>query len=198
MSGLSRTPGKRVGANNPPRVRIPLSPPDKISNPVAALPRTPGIAPAKNGQRPPKRVIRFPASAPMRDSRGCRLTDASSCLGHSSALPPSSSPPAPKAPRPGRTTTSRRCRRRNGSDTSSPVTASQSRAHTKTQKLCAVQVAAPSIGVGGSDMHGAGYPPGRQPRGFESRSRATAAMKSSIVMPAPFALALTAALRRRD
>jgi hypothetical protein len=27
MSGLSRTPGKRVGANNPPRVRIPLSPP---------------------------------------------------------------------------------------------------------------------------------------------------------------------------
>jgi endonuclease III len=27
MSGLSRTPGKRVGANYPPRVRIPLSPP---------------------------------------------------------------------------------------------------------------------------------------------------------------------------
>ncbi len=27
MSGLSRTPGKRVGANNPPRVRIPPSPP---------------------------------------------------------------------------------------------------------------------------------------------------------------------------
>ena len=27
MSGLSRTPGKRVRANNPPRVRIPLSPP---------------------------------------------------------------------------------------------------------------------------------------------------------------------------
>ena len=27
MSGLSRTPGKRVGAKNPPRVRIPLPPP---------------------------------------------------------------------------------------------------------------------------------------------------------------------------
>ena len=27
MSGLSRTPGKRVGANHPPRVRIPPSPP---------------------------------------------------------------------------------------------------------------------------------------------------------------------------
>ena len=27
MSGLSRTPGKRVGVNSPPRVRIPLSPP---------------------------------------------------------------------------------------------------------------------------------------------------------------------------
>ena len=31
MSGLSRTPGKRVGANNPPRVRIPPSPPNKKS-----------------------------------------------------------------------------------------------------------------------------------------------------------------------
>src|SRR5882672_11406320 len=28
MSGLSRTPGKRVGVNSPPRVRIPLSPPE--------------------------------------------------------------------------------------------------------------------------------------------------------------------------
>ena len=27
MSGLSRTPGKRVRVNSPPRVRIPLSPP---------------------------------------------------------------------------------------------------------------------------------------------------------------------------
>jgi hypothetical protein len=27
MSGLSRTPGKRVGVHSPPRVRIPLSPP---------------------------------------------------------------------------------------------------------------------------------------------------------------------------
>ena len=27
MSGLSRTPGKRVGVNSPPRVRILLSPP---------------------------------------------------------------------------------------------------------------------------------------------------------------------------
>ena len=27
MSGLSRTPGKRVGVNSPPRVRIPLPPP---------------------------------------------------------------------------------------------------------------------------------------------------------------------------
>ncbi len=30
MSGLSRTPGKRVGANNPPRVRIPPSPPKDV------------------------------------------------------------------------------------------------------------------------------------------------------------------------
>jgi hypothetical protein len=29
MSGLSRTPGKRVGVHSPPRVRIPLSPPIK-------------------------------------------------------------------------------------------------------------------------------------------------------------------------
>ena len=28
MSGLSRTPGKRVWVNSPPRVRIPPSPPD--------------------------------------------------------------------------------------------------------------------------------------------------------------------------
>jgi hypothetical protein len=28
MSGLSRTPGKRVGVHSPPRVRIPLSPPN--------------------------------------------------------------------------------------------------------------------------------------------------------------------------
>ena len=28
MSGLSRTPGKRVGVNSPPRVRIPLPPPE--------------------------------------------------------------------------------------------------------------------------------------------------------------------------
>ncbi len=27
MSGLSRTPGKRVWVNSPPRVRIPLAPP---------------------------------------------------------------------------------------------------------------------------------------------------------------------------
>ena len=31
MSGLSRTPGKRVGVNSPPRVRIPLSPPPSPS-----------------------------------------------------------------------------------------------------------------------------------------------------------------------
>ena len=29
MSGLSRTPGKRVRVNSPPRVRIPPSPPEK-------------------------------------------------------------------------------------------------------------------------------------------------------------------------
>ncbi len=29
MSGLSRTPGKRVRVNSPPRVRIPLSPPNQ-------------------------------------------------------------------------------------------------------------------------------------------------------------------------
>ena len=31
MSGLSRTPGKRVRVNSPPRVRIPPSPPFKLS-----------------------------------------------------------------------------------------------------------------------------------------------------------------------
>jgi hypothetical protein len=31
MSGLSRTPGKRVGVNSPPRVRIPLPPPETRS-----------------------------------------------------------------------------------------------------------------------------------------------------------------------
>jgi hypothetical protein len=31
MSGLSRTPGKRVRVNSPPRVRIPPSPPIKAS-----------------------------------------------------------------------------------------------------------------------------------------------------------------------
>ncbi len=30
MSGLSRTPGKRVWVNSPPRVRIPLPPPDYL------------------------------------------------------------------------------------------------------------------------------------------------------------------------
>ena len=30
MSGLSRTPGKRVRVNSPPRVRIPPSPPFKL------------------------------------------------------------------------------------------------------------------------------------------------------------------------
>ena len=30
MSGLSRTPGKRVWVNSPPRVRIPLAPPKPI------------------------------------------------------------------------------------------------------------------------------------------------------------------------
>lgn len=29
MSGLSRTPGKRVWVNSPPRVRIPPSPPNR-------------------------------------------------------------------------------------------------------------------------------------------------------------------------
>jgi hypothetical protein len=29
MSGLSRTPGKRVWVNSPPRVRIPPAPPNK-------------------------------------------------------------------------------------------------------------------------------------------------------------------------
>ena len=29
MSGLSRTPGKRVWVNSPPRVRIPLPPPER-------------------------------------------------------------------------------------------------------------------------------------------------------------------------
>ena len=32
MSGLSRTPGKRVWDNIPPRVRIPLSPPELKEN----------------------------------------------------------------------------------------------------------------------------------------------------------------------
>jgi hypothetical protein len=32
MSGLSRTPGKRVGVNSPPRVRIPLPPPARPMN----------------------------------------------------------------------------------------------------------------------------------------------------------------------
>ena len=31
MSGLSRTPGKRVRVNSPPRVRIPPSPPVKLN-----------------------------------------------------------------------------------------------------------------------------------------------------------------------
>ena len=32
MSGLSRTPGKRVGVNSPPRVRIPLPPPGQCQS----------------------------------------------------------------------------------------------------------------------------------------------------------------------
>lgn len=32
MSGLSRTPGKRVWVNSPPRVRIPPSPPEQGSH----------------------------------------------------------------------------------------------------------------------------------------------------------------------
>ena len=38
MSGLSRTPGKRVWVNSPPRVRIPPSPPIFVEKaPVMAL-----------------------------------------------------------------------------------------------------------------------------------------------------------------
>src|SRR4051794_35139770 len=33
MSGLSRTPGKRVRVNSPPRVRIPPSPPENAKGP---------------------------------------------------------------------------------------------------------------------------------------------------------------------
>ena len=36
MSGLSRTPGKRVWVNSPPRVRIPLAPPKPIKNAPSA------------------------------------------------------------------------------------------------------------------------------------------------------------------
>src|SRR5262249_26946320 len=36
MSGLSRTPGKRVWVNSPPRVRIPPSPPAEHRNPPMA------------------------------------------------------------------------------------------------------------------------------------------------------------------
>ena len=36
MSGLSRTPGKRVRVNSPPRVRIPPSPPNGIAAPCEA------------------------------------------------------------------------------------------------------------------------------------------------------------------
>lgn len=44
MSGLSRTPGKRVGVYSPPRVRIPLPPPG--AHP--AFPRVPsGVADAR-------------------------------------------------------------------------------------------------------------------------------------------------------
>jgi hypothetical protein len=40
MSGLSRTPGKRVGAKHPPRVRIPPSPPKdpRAATPITQLP----------------------------------------------------------------------------------------------------------------------------------------------------------------
>ena len=37
MSGLSRTPGKRVWVNSPPRVRIPLAPPPINFKPNHAL-----------------------------------------------------------------------------------------------------------------------------------------------------------------
>jgi RimJ/RimL family protein N-acetyltransferase len=38
MSGLSRTPGKRVGVNSPPRVRIPLPPPGRRKHMHAYVP----------------------------------------------------------------------------------------------------------------------------------------------------------------
>ncbi len=38
MSGLSRTPGKRVWVNSPPRVRIPLSPPLAQKNNTMIVP----------------------------------------------------------------------------------------------------------------------------------------------------------------
>lgn len=37
MSGLSRTPGKRVWVNSPPRVRIPPSPPQEKPAPPAGF-----------------------------------------------------------------------------------------------------------------------------------------------------------------
>ena len=37
MSGLSRTPGKRVWVNSPPRVRIPLAPPPTNFKPDYAM-----------------------------------------------------------------------------------------------------------------------------------------------------------------
>ena len=49
MSGLSRTPGKRVWVNSPPRVRIPLPPP-------TVRPKKPAEPPKKEGA---------PLSAPL-------------------------------------------------------------------------------------------------------------------------------------
>ena len=43
MSGLSRTPGKRVGVNSPPRVRIPPLPPGSLSRSLAHIRRPSGL-----------------------------------------------------------------------------------------------------------------------------------------------------------
>ena len=61
MSGLSRTPGKRVGANNPPRVRIPILPPSGVPD------RRRDQAsrhPTQSARRPPARGERVGAPTP--------------------------------------------------------------------------------------------------------------------------------------
>jgi hypothetical protein len=81
MSGLSRTPGKRVWVHSPPRVRIPPSPPSTLrrcsagcpwrrwsrcSLPAPGLPTVPGL-PSSRWISPPSRAA--PAPAPLRRQR---------------------------------------------------------------------------------------------------------------------------------